>query len=35
VDVGLTIFNYSIAYGTKNAKPLFYESYLGSVVDIS
>lgn len=35
VDVGLPIFNYSIAYDTKNAKPLFYESYLGSIADIS
>ena len=35
VDVGLPIFNYSIAYDTKNAKPLFYESYPGSIADIS
>ncbi len=35
VDVGLPIFNYSIAYDTKNAKPLFYESYLGSIADVS
>ena len=35
VDVGSPIFNYSIAYDTKNAKPLFYESYLGSIADIS
>lgn len=35
VDVGLPVFNYSIAYDTKNAKPLFYESYLGSIADIS
>ena len=35
VDVGLPIFNYSIAYDTKNAKPLFYETYLGSIADIS
>ena len=35
IDVGLPIFNYSIAYDTKNAKPLFYESYLGSIADIS
>lgn len=35
VDVGLPIFNYAIAYDTKNAKPLFYESYPGSIADIS
>ena len=35
VDVGSPIFNYSIAYDTKNAKPLFYETYLGSIADIS
>lgn len=35
VDAGLPIFNYSIAYDTKNAKPLFYESYPGSIADIS
>ena len=35
VDVGLPVFNYSIAYDTKNAKPLFYESYLGSIADVS
>ena len=34
VDVGAPIFNYSIAYDTKNAKPLFYEAYPGSVADI-
>ena len=35
VDVGLPILNYSIAYDTKNAKPLFYETYLGSMADVS
>lgn len=35
VDVGTPVFNYSIAYDTKNAKPLFYETYLGSIADIS
>jgi len=35
VDVGSPIFNYSIAYDTKNAKPLFYETYLGSIADMS
>ncbi len=35
LDVGAPIFNYSVAYDTKNAKPLFYETYLGSIADIS
>ena len=35
VDVGSPIFNYSIAYDTKNSKPLFYETYLGSIADIT
>ena len=35
IDVGSPIFNYSIAYDTKNAKPLFYETYLGSIADVS
>ena len=35
VDVGSPIFNYSIAYDTRNSKPLFYETYLGSIADIS
>ena len=35
VDVGSPVFNYSIAYDTKNSKPLFYETYLGSIADIS
>ncbi len=35
VDAGDPIFNYSIAYDTKNAKPLFYEAYPGSIADIS
>ena len=29
------IFNYSIAYDTNNACPLFYEEYPGSIVDVS
>ena len=29
------IFNYSVAYDTNNREPLFYESYPGSIVDIS
>ena len=35
VDTGSPIFNYAVAYDVKNARPLFYESYLGSIVDIS
>ena len=35
VDTGDPIFNYAIGYDTKNAKPLFYEAYEGSIVDIS
>ena len=35
VDTGDPIFNYSIGYDTKNSKPLFYEAYLGSIVDVS
>ena len=34
-DKGLPIFNYSIAYDCKNREPLFYETYPGSIVDIS
>ena len=29
------IFNYAIAYDTSNREPLFYESYPGSIVDIT
>ena len=35
VDMGDPIFNYAIAYDTRNAKPLFYEAYPGSVTDVS
>ena len=35
VDLGCPVFNYSIAYDTQNAVPLFYESYPGSITDIS
>ena len=35
VDVGLPVFNYSVAYDTNNRVPLFYEEYPGSVVDVS
>ena len=34
-DRGLPIFNYSIAYDCNNREPLFYETYPGSIVDIS
>ena len=34
-DQGKAIFNYSIAYDRNNREPLFYESYPGSIVDIS
>ncbi|MDD2402735.1 MAG: transposase [Clostridia bacterium] len=35
VDQGLPIFNYSIAYDTRNKEPLFYEAYPGSINDVS
>jgi transposase len=34
-DPRLPIFNYAIAYGTKNREPLFYEEYPGSINDVS
>lgn len=34
-DIGAPIFNYSIAYDLNNQIPLLYESYPGSVVDVS
>ena len=34
-DQGAPVMNYSIAYDTKNAVPLFYEDYPGSVVDVA
>ena len=34
-DQGKEIFNYAIAYDRDNREPLFYESYPGSIVDIS
>ena len=34
-DIGLPVFNYSIAYDCNNREPLFYESYPGSIVDVS
>lgn len=33
-DQGEAIFNYSVAYDTKNQEALFYEEYPGSIVDI-
>jgi transposase len=35
IDTGDPIFNYTIAYDTHNSKPLFYEAYPGSIVDVS
>ena len=35
MDMGLPVFNYSIAYDTENREPLFYEKYPGSINDIS
>lgn len=29
------VFNYSIAFDTKNSTPLFYEAYSGSIVDVA
>lgn len=34
-DQGVPIFNYSIAYDVDNKEPLFYETYPGSIVDVS
>jgi len=34
-DNGCPIFNWSVAYDIKNSEPLFYEEYLGSIVDVS
>lgn len=34
-DVGSPIFNYSVAYDINNQIPLLYESYPGSIVDVS
>ena len=35
VDVGLPVFNYSVAYDMHNREPLFYEQYPGSINDVS
>ena len=34
-DPGKPIYNYAIAYDTKNQEPLFYERYPGSINDVS
>lgn len=34
-DQGVPVFNYSIAYDVDNKEPLFYETYPGSIVDVS
>lgn len=34
-DRGKPVFNFSVAYDQNNSDPLFYEEYLGSVVDVS
>ena len=34
-NVGLPIFNYSVAFDTENKEPLFYEQYPSSVNDVS
>ena len=34
-NIGSPVINYSIAYDRNNAKPLYYEDYPGSIVDIS
>lgn len=34
-DIGAPVINYSVAYDRNNAKPLYYEDYPGSIVDVS
>lgn len=34
-DTGVPVINYSVAYDRNNAKPLYYEDYPGSIVDVS
>ncbi|HBH11921.1 MAG: IS4 family transposase [Clostridiales bacterium 38_11] len=34
-DVGAPIINYAVAYDINNQEPLLYESYPGSIVDVS
>ena len=33
-DTGAPVINYSVAYDRNNAKPLYYEDYPGSIVDV-
>lgn len=35
VDVGAPVVNYAVAYDLNNQEPLLYESYPGSIVDVS
>ena len=34
-DTGAPVINYSVGYDENNAKPLYYEDYPGSIVDVS
>ena len=34
-DMGTPVINYSVAYDESNARPLYYEDYPGSIVDVS
>ena len=34
-DTGVLVINYSVGYDENNAKPLYYEDYPGSIVDVS
>ncbi|MFI3202457.1 MAG: hypothetical protein R3Y54_13230 [Eubacteriales bacterium] len=34
-QIGAPIINYAVAYDATNQKPLFYENYPGSIVDVS
>lgn len=34
-DMGFPVFNYAVGYDVNNREPLFYEKYLGSIVDVS
>lgn len=34
-DTGVPVINYFVAYDRNNAKPLYYEDYPGSIVDVS
>lgn len=35
VDAGAPVFNYAVAYDTKNREPLFYKEYSESINDVS